>query len=244
MEKARPSAQLVRALSKLGLASRGVAAQWIAAGRVRVNGRIVTDPARAVAIERDRIEVDGERAVPMQPVYFMVNKPRGLVTTRADEQGRGTVYACLPPDLQQWLAPVGRLDKASEGLLLFTNDTQWAARLLAPTSHVLKVYHVQIDRIPDAPLLATLQRGVATALGPMAAQSVRVLRQGHKNAWLEIALDEGKNRQIRRMLEAAGVSVLRLVRVAIGPIQLGALAKGAARTLDASELAAIDTMLV
>ena len=140
----------------------------------------------------------------------------------------------LPP-----LFPVGRLDRASEGLLLFTNDTRWAARLLAPTSHVDKVYHVRIDRVPDAALLAALAQGVDDAGERLAAKAARVLRHGERTGWLEIALDEGRNRHIRRMLGALGVEVTRLVRVAIGSVALGDLAKGRWRRLDAAEVAAL-----
>ena len=139
-----------------------------------------------------------------------------------------------PPDV--WLAPVGRLDKASEGLLLFSNDSVWAARLTDPASHLDKTYHVQIDTLADAELLARLREGIVDAGETLALKSVRELRRGEKNSWLEIVLDEGRNRQIRRVLAAFGIGVLRLVRVAIGPIALGTLAKGEWRELSAEEL--------
>ena len=166
----------------------------------------------------------------------MLNKPRGLVTTRSDEQGRETVYSCLTGVDLPWLAPVGRLDKASEGLLLFSNDPEWAARLTSPESGPDKVYHVQIDRLPDAGLLAALQAGVVLEGERLAAKSVQLLRQGQRHAWLEIVLDEGRNRQIRRLLQALDVGVLRLVRVAIGSLGLGDLSKGAWRELSAEEI--------
>jgi 23S rRNA pseudouridine2605 synthase len=169
----------------------------------------------------------------------MLNKPRGYVTTASDERGRDTVYTLLDAPGLPWLAPVGRLDKASEGLLLLTNDSAWAAGITAPESHVEKTYHVQIDRLPDAALLASLKRGVEEGGERLSARNVSELRRGEKNAWLEIVLDEGRNRQIRRLLAAHDVGVLRLVRVAIGPVALGTLAKGAFRTLDAAEVAAL-----
>jgi 23S rRNA pseudouridine2605 synthase len=170
----------------------------------------------------------------------MLNKPRGLVTTTRDERGRATVYDCLPEAERGWLAPVGRLDKASEGLLLFTNDTAFANRLLDPATHLPKRYHVQIDALADAPLLARLRAGVVLEDGtPLAVVSAGLLRSGEKNSWLEVVLDEGRNRHIRRLLEALGIEVLRLVRVAIGPVVLGELPKGAVRELTAAELTAL-----
>ena len=164
----------------------------------------------------------------------MLNKPRGLVTSAADEKGRETIYSCLPPDLP-WVAPVGRLDKASEGLLLLTNDSEWAARVLAPESHLEKTYHVQISGQPETKVLESLRQGVRTGVGFLRAQKTSILRQGTRNTWLEIILDEGKNRHIRRMFEALGIEVLRLVRVAIGPLTLGNLPKGSSRELTTQE---------
>ncbi|HEU5337119.1 MAG TPA: pseudouridine synthase, partial [Terriglobales bacterium] len=143
---------LARALSKLGYCSRSQAFALIRAGRVTLNGAVRRDPESPVSLERDRILVDGQALSAAAPVYLMLNKPRGVVTTAADEKGRRTVYDCLPPGLP-WLAPVGRLDKASEGLLLLTNDSEWAARIAAPETHLDKTYHVQIGAIADAVLL-------------------------------------------------------------------------------------------
>jgi 23S rRNA pseudouridine2605 synthase len=165
----------------------------------------------------------------------MLNKPRGLITTASDEKGRNTVYGCLTDERLPWLGPVGRLDRASEGLLLFTNDTQWASRILTPTAHLDKTYHVQINRIPDALLLEKMSLGVTADADRLAAKAVRVLRQGTRNGWLEVVLHEGKNRHIRRLLQALGVDVLRLVRVAIGSLQLGGLPKGHYRHLTSEE---------
>ncbi len=170
--------------------------------------------------------------------YWMLNKPRGLVTTSDDEQGRETVYSKLPGGLP-WMSPVGRLDKASEGLLLFTNDSEWAARITAPESHLDKTYHVQIAAVADEMLLQRLTGGVQSDGDVLAAKVARPLRSGDKNSWIEVVLDEGKNRQIRRMLEACGIEVLRLVRVAIGPVQLGSLSKGEARKLTVLEKEAL-----
>lgn len=183
----------------------------------------------------------------------MMNKPRGVVTTASDERGRETVYDLLdtrvePGDRdtskQTWVAPVGRLDKASEGLLLLTNDSEWAARVAAPKTHLDKMYHVQIAKLADEDCLNRLVDGVGAKNGEiLRAKRARVLRSGETNCWLEIVLDEGRNRQIRRMMEGLGVEVLRLVRVAIGPLQLGELAKGQHRTLTADEKKMLDRSL-
>jgi 23S rRNA pseudouridine2605 synthase len=203
---------------------------------VRVNGRVTLDPEFPVRQGVDGIAVDGRESAPAARVVLMLNKPRGLVTTAKDERGRATVYSCFADADLPWVAPVGRLDKASEGLLLFSNDPQWAARITDPDSGPPKTYHVQIDRLADAALLEQIERGAVVDGEPLAVRSVRTLRSGDKNAWLEIALDEGRNRHIRRLLEAFDVSVLRLVRVAIGPLLLGELAKGQWRMLGQQEI--------
>jgi 23S rRNA pseudouridine2605 synthase len=173
----------------------------------------------------------------------MMNKPRGLVTTASDEKGRQTIYSVLGDGLS-WVAPVGRLDKASEGLLLLTNDSEWGARIASPEAHLDKTYHVQIGARADAKLMEVLTKGVKTDDGDLLrALRVRMLRSGEKNCWLEIVLDEGKNRQIRRMVESLGIEVLRLVRVAIGPLELGRLAKGTLRPLSEEEKRSLDCAL-
>lgn len=231
-----PGVSLCRALSKLGLCSRKQAEILVAEGRVRVAGKMRNGPLR-VDPGRDRIEVDGSRVVAERKVYLMINKPRGLVTTRDDPQDRGTVYDCLAELDLPFVSPVGRLDKASEGLLLMTNDTRFAQRLLDPASHVAKIYHVQIGALPDAAQLARLRAGATVDGEDLTVRSIDILRSGASTAWLEITLDEGRNRHIRRLLGAHEVEVLRLVRVAIGRLQLGDLAKGKARHLTAEELA-------
>jgi 23S rRNA pseudouridine2605 synthase len=233
---------LARALSKLGFCSRTQAAVLVAAGRVRLNGAVRKNPETPVQLNRDTIEVDGQAIRAAEKQYWMLNKPRGAVTTAADEKRRQTVYDHLGADLN-WLAPVGRLDKASEGLLLFTNDTAWAARILAPETHLEKTYHVQVAAIADERLLQTMRDGIREGGDFLRVARASVLRRGERNSWLEIVLDEGKNRQIRRLLQALGVETMRLVRVAIGPLQLGDLAKGASRELTAVEKRAIDQAL-
>jgi 23S rRNA pseudouridine2605 synthase len=234
---------LARALSKLGYCSRSEAIKLIRAGRVRLNSRICRDAEAPVRCESDRIEVDGREFAAQAKVYLMFNKPRGVVTTASDEKGRKTVYAYLEQGLP-WVAPVGRLDKASEGLLLFTNDSEWAACVLAPETHLDKTYHAQIGALADAGLIESVTRGITTGDGSfLRAKSAQILRGGAKNTWLEIVLDEGKNRHIRRMLAQLGISVLRLLRVAIGPLILGELPKGASRRLTEAEKRAIDRAL-
>ncbi len=231
---------LARTISKLGYCSRSRAAELIAAGRVRWNGTVRRDPQTPVHLGKDRIEIDGQPLARASKVYLALNKPRGVVTTASDEKGRETVYSFLPQNLP-WLAPVGRLDKASEGLLLLTNDSEWAARITAPETHLDKTYHVQIGAIADEALLQKLRNGTHANDGEfLRVKNVRILRSGEQNSWLEIVLDEGKNRHIRRMLEELKTEVLRLVRVAIGPLPLGALPKGATRSLEQSEKQALD----
>jgi 23S rRNA pseudouridine2605 synthase len=226
----------------MGYCSRAQAADLISAGRVRLNGAVRRDAEAAVRLGQDKIEVDGREIRAAERAYWMLNKPRGVVTTASDEKGRETVYDYMGEG-RGWLAPVGRLDKASEGLLLLTNDSEWAARVLDPTSHVAKTYHVQIAALADEALLQALRRGVRDGADLLRAELVRELRRGERNSWLEIVLHEGKNRQIRRMLEALGVEVLRLVRVAIGGLTLGDLAKGSCRELTAEEKSSIETGL-
>jgi 23S rRNA pseudouridine2605 synthase len=237
----RPHANgLARVISKLGYCSRARAAKLIRDGKVFVNGVKRRDPETPVYVGKDRIEIDGQPLAAPTRIYLMLNKPRGIVTTASDERGRDTVYKFLGPDLP-WLAPIGRLDKASEGLLLLTNDSEWAARITAPETHLDKTYHVQIGKIADPRLIEALKAGVRTKDGDLLrAKRVAVLRQGERNSWLEIILDEGKNRHIRRMLESLGVEVLRLVRVAIGGLSLGDLAKGGVRALTSEEKLALD----
>ena len=237
---ATPRFGLARVLSKRGLCSRTEAQRLIRAGLVRLDGRVIDDPEFPVRdVHAARIDIENNRAVAATPRYLMLNKPRGLVTTTRDEQGRDTVYRCFEGAQLGWMAPVGRLDKASEGLLLFTNDPAWAAQITDPANGPDKTYHVQVDAIPDAPVLAAMQAGVVEGGEFLRAKSVLLLRAGEKHAWLEIVLDEGRNRQIRRLLTALNLNVLRLVRVAIGPLALGDLPKGQWRELSVQEVAVL-----
>src|SRR5574337_107148 len=183
-----------------------------------------------------RSEADGTATRACERVCIALNKPRGWVVTASDEHGRETVYALLADADLPWLAPVGRLDKASEGLLLMSNDPAWAARITDPATHVAKTYRVQVRGVPGPATLRRLLTGVIDRGERLSAESVRVTGGGEKNSWLEIVLREGRNRQIRRMLAACGHDVLRLMRVAIGAVELGDLPKGAWRRLTESEI--------
>jgi 23S rRNA pseudouridine2605 synthase len=218
---------------------------------VSLNGKIRRDPETPVSERHDRIAIDGKLVEPHGKIYVMMNKPRGVVTTASDEKGRETVYGILNDSSRggtvesrlrgPWVSPVGRLDKASEGLLLLTNDSEWGASIAAPETHLDKTYHVQVGTIADEKVLQALVQGVKVNDGEaLRAKQARCLRASQKNCWLEIILDEGRNRQIRRMMEALGVEVLRLVRVAIGPLQLGDLAKGKYRALTTDEKRTLD----
>jgi 23S rRNA pseudouridine2605 synthase len=223
----------------MGFCSRSKAAKLIREGRVQLNGATRRDPEAPVRLEQDRIKVDQNVVTTELRIYLMLNKPRGVITTASDEKGRQTVYSLLNEKLP-WVGPVGRLDKASEGLLLLTNDSVWAARISDPDSHVEKTYHVQVGAQPSEAMVDKLVRGVLAGGELLRAKRARVLRSGEKNTWLEIALDEGKNRQIRRMFEHLEIEILRLIRVAIGPLALGQLAKGKSRALATAEKVALD----
>lgn len=234
---------IARALSKLGVCSRSEGERLVRAGRVRVEGAVVEDIAHRLNPERSRIEVDGEPVGGITKVYVALNKPRGLVTTRDDPEGRATIYECLVGAALPFVAPVGRLDKASEGLLLLTNDSRWGARITDPASAIEKVYHVQVKGVPDDRLLARIGEGV---IEPGTGESLMVrrvslLRVGSRSSfWLELVIDEGKNRHLRRLLAVLGLEVRRLIRVSIGPLPLGALAKGEWRHLTAAEVKALE----
>jgi 23S rRNA pseudouridine2605 synthase len=237
---------LARALSKLGYCSRSQAKELVRTGHVTLNGRHVLDPETPVHLEHDQVAVDHAPIEARPKLYLVMNKPRGLVTTASDEGGRATVYDLLKSttaDATDWVGPVGRLDKASEGLLLFTNDSTWAAQITDPDNHLEKRYHVQIDCVAGDDLLVRIKRGVHDGSERLSVKAAQIVRTGHKNSWLEIALEEGKNRQIRRLLEGLRVQVLRLVRVSIGPLELGDLKKGTVRPLTDEEKRLLDEAL-
>jgi 23S rRNA pseudouridine2605 synthase len=230
---------LARAISKMGYCSRSRAEEAIRAGRVRVNGAMRRNVEAPVHLGKDRIEIDGHEIRKAEKIYLMLNKPRGVVTSANDQRGRDTIYSFLEKyndGSLNWVAPVGRLDKASEGLLLITNDSEWAAKITAPETHVDKIYHVQIAGQATPAMIEKLQSGFAVKDGKfLRVKRAKAIRSGERNCWLEIVLDEGRNRHIRRMFETIGIEVLRLIRVAIGALKLGDLPKGEVRALSEQE---------
>ncbi len=229
---------LDRALSRSGAGSRTQACAWIEAGRVRVNGRIVKDPGKWVDPASDRITLDGEAVRAVERVYFALHKPKGYLTTRSDPAGRATVYDLLG-ELPAWVAPVGRLDRDTSGLLLFTNDSDLADRITDPEHHFAKTYVVSTRREVEDEGLEQLARGLELDDGPTRPAKVRRLAPDGKVARIEIVLREGRNRQVRRMLEAVGHKVIALERIAIGPVKLGELAAGQMRPLTRAEIAGL-----
>lgn len=232
----RPMLLLPRLLSRARVASRREAEQAVVDGRVTVNGRVVRDVLHVVR-PADRVVLDGTPVSLLSNnfVWILLNKPRGVLTTTHDPEGRPTVMSLVPP--RKGLAPVGRLDQDSAGLLLLTDDHLTASRLLDPARHVAKVYRVKVGGHPGPDALARLRaetlRQDGLDLGPML---VEIERQGPASTWLRVTLSEGKNRQIRRRLEAEGHPVEVLIRVAFGPIALGALPPGASRALEPAEV--------
>jgi pseudouridine synthase len=227
---------LDRVISRFGLASRTVATEWIRSGRVRVNQNIERDAERWVQIDSDQVSLDGRALSEAQRVYVMLNKPTGVITTYGDPQARRTVYDYLK-DLEGWVFPVGRLDKDTSGLLLLTNDTDFGNRLADPKSKVSKQYVVKVNaRVSDGEV-QRLRGGIEIEPGRMTLPcTVRRIRDTEKYSWLEVTLQEGKNRQIRRMVEALGHNVLKLVRIQIGDLKLGDLQVGKWRNLTRDEV--------
>ncbi|HEX3552931.1 MAG TPA: pseudouridine synthase [Thermoanaerobaculia bacterium] len=226
---------LERALSKLGLASRTQARGWIQAGRVTVDGRLASDPLREVVPETIRVEIDGRPAFRSEPLTVLLHKPRGVVTTRADPEGRPTVYGCLE-GLNAHVVPVGRLDAATSGLLLLTNDTRFADWVTDPRHEVPRVYLVTVrGELADA-TARHLEAGIEESGERLAARTVAVRKRSKRETHLTIELTEGKNREIRRMLAAAGHEVTRLKRVSCGGLELGDLAPGTWRVVSQEEL--------
>jgi len=234
----RPLKTLERVLSKAGVGSRVEAARWVRAGRVTVNGRVVRDPDRWVDMERDRVRLDGKPLRPRERIYLLLYKPAGYLTTYRDPQDRPTVYDLIA-DVGTFVSPVGRLDLDTSGLLLMTNDTQFAERVTNPNSHVPKTYLVKVSMRLTDEQLQRLRDGIELADGPTRPARVERVRDSAKYTHVEIALTEGRNRQVRRMVEALGGTVLKLVRIGIGPIGIGTLAIGTWRPLTPVEVRAL-----
>ena len=231
----RPLKTLERLFSKAGWASRADARVWIADGRVRVNGAVVRNPDRWVDLEKDRVTLDGKPLRGATPQYILLYKPKGYLTTWRDPQGRPTVYDLLR-DAGQWLSPVGRLDLDTSGLLLMTNDTAFAERLTNPEYKIPKTYQVKTSTLLSEEQIGQLREGVALSDGRTRPGEARRLRDSARYTFLELTITEGRNRQVRRMIEAVGSKVLKLVRTAIGPIRIGDLAIGRWRRVTAEEL--------
>jgi len=231
----RPLKTLERVFSKAGIGSRTEARSWIGKGRVRVNGQIVNNPDHWVDLERDRITLDGKPLKKTAKTYLLLYKPKGYLTTYGDPEGRPTVYDLIQ-DAGSWLAPVGRLDLDTSGLLLLTNDTEFAERIMNPENKVPKTYLLKASTRLTEEQIEQLRRGVQLADGPTRPARVELLRYSAKYTFLELTITEGRNRQVRRMVEAVESKVLKLVRTAIGDIRIGDLPIGRWRRLTAEEV--------
>lgn len=232
----RPLKTLERVFSKRGIGSRSEARSWIGAGKVRVNGKVILNPDHWVDLARDRVTLDGKPLESAAKLYILLYKPKGYLTTRRDPEGRPTVYDLIS-DAGAWLSPVGRLDLDTSGLLILTNDTQFADRVMSPEHKVPKTYLVKASTRLTDEQLDRLRRGVELSDGPTRPAIVERVRDSGKYTHLTIAITEGRNRQVRRMLEAADSKVLKLVRTAIGGITIGDLQIGKWRELSAQEVA-------
>ena len=229
----RPLKTLERVLSKAGVGSRSEARRWVSEGRVRVNGRVAGDPDAWIDLERDRITFDGKPLRKGKRIYLLLNKPAGYLTTYRDPRGRPTVYDLL--DRDEYLFPVGRLDLDSSGLLILTNDTAFAERLTNPHYKVPKTYRVKSSQVLSDEQLEELRRGIMLRDG---ITRPAIVERIDRSAFT-ITITEGRNRQVRRMVAALGAKVLKLMRIAIGPIVIGDLAVGASRELTAKEVAGL-----
>ena len=239
-EAKRPLKTLERVISKAGIGSRTEARSWIADGRVGVNGRKVLNAEQWVDLERDRITFDGKPVdlSEKRKIYLVLYKPKGYITTYNDPEGRPTVYDLIP-DMREFVVPVGRLDLDTSGLLLMTNDTQFAERLTNPDYKVPKTYLIKASTRLTIGQMDRLRKGVDLDDGPTRPALVKHLRDSGKYTHIEMTITEGRNRQVRRMLEAIDSKVLKLVRVSIGPLAIAGLEIGKWRILDISEVGAL-----
>ena len=233
----RPIKTLERVLSKAGVGSRTEARSWIHDGRVKVNGKVMRNPDHWIDMQRDRVSLDGKPLEARDRLYVLLYKPTGYLTTYRDPEGRPTVYDLIA-DVGTFLSPVGRLDLDTSGLLLMTNDNRFAERVTNPKSHVPKTYLVKASAVLTDEQLQRLRDGIELSDGPTRPADVVRLRDSAKYTHVEITLTEGRNRQIRRMVEALGAHVLKLVRVKVGSIAIGKLAIGKWRLLTPAEVAA------
>jgi len=235
----RPLKTLERVISKAGLGSRTDACSWIGAGRVKVNGKIISDSNHWVDLEHDRVTMDGKPVAAGEKYYLLLYKPKGYLTTARDPEGRPTIYQLLT-GVSQWVFPVGRLDLDTSGLLLLTNDSQFAERITNPAFKVRKTYLVKSQTRLSSEQLDRLRQGVQLKDGPTRPAQIDWLRDAGNHTFFEITITEGRNRQIRRMLEAIESKVSKLVRIAIGPLAIGTLQIGHWRELTPAELRLLD----
>lgn len=222
-------------MSKAGLGSRSEARSWIHARRVKVNGRIVENPDHWVDLKRDKVLFDNKPLAAAEKRYILLYKPKGYITTYGDPENRPTVYDLIP-DVATWVAPVGRLDLDTSGLLILTNDTAFAERMTNPDFHVPKTYQVKASTLLSDDQIERLRTGVALSDGPTRPAQVNRLRDSGKYTHLEMTITEGRNRQVRRMLEAVDSKVLELVRVGIGRVRMGGLVIGKWREMEPREI--------
>lgn len=230
--------RLQKVLAAAGLASRRECEELIVEGRVKVDGQIVSELGARVDPDTQSIEVDGEALKQPKRVYFAVNKPEGVVCTARDPSGRQRVTDLIPPNVGR-VFNVGRLDMASEGLILLTNDGDLANKLTHPKHGVEKLYHVQVAGLPDAEALSQVRKGVYLDEGRVAFANVKLKSRRKASSILEVALDEGRNREIRRVLARVGHKVQKLQRIAVGPVRLGEMPAGAYRPLTRDEITAL-----
>lgn len=233
--KKRTLKTVERVLSKAGLGSRTEARKWIGAGRVKVNGTVVQTPDHWVDPARDRVTLDDQPVREQEKIYLLLYKPKGYITTYKDPDGRPTVYDLIP-DVKQFVGTVGRLDQDTTGLLILTNDTQFADRVMSPEHKIPKTYLVKASTLLSEQQLDRLRQGVELSDGLTKPAIVKRIRDGAKYSFVEITITEGRNRQVRRMLEAVDSKVLKLVRTGIGPLQIGGLEIGKYRELTESEV--------
>ncbi|HUS06207.1 MAG TPA: pseudouridine synthase [Bryobacteraceae bacterium] len=231
----RPIKTLDRVLSKAGLGSRTEARSWIGAGRVAVNGKIIQTPDKWVDLERDKVTLDGKPIAAKKKIYLLLYKPKGYLTTYKDPEGRPTVYDLLP-DVDQFVFPVGRLDQDTTGLIILTNDAMLAEQITNPEFKVPKTYLVKTSSHLSEESIERLRSGIELSDGMTKPAAVSRLRDSSSATFLEITIHEGRNRQVRRMIEAAGSKVRKLVRTSIGAIAIGQLEIGKYRELTPAEI--------
>jgi len=231
----RPLKTLERVLSKAGLGSRTEARKWIGAGRVKVNGKLIQTPDHWVDLARDKVTLDNQLVEAAEKIYLLLHKPTGYITTFKDPEGRPTVYDLIQ-DAGRWVVPVGRLDLDTSGLLLLTSDTRFAEQVTNPDFKVPKTYLVKASTLLSEEQLQKLRDGVVLSDGPTQPAQVKRVRDSAKYSFIEVTLHEGRNRQVRRMMEAIGSKVLKLVRTEIGGLRIGDLPIGHYRELTPAEV--------